>query len=104
MQNRANIFSPFDALEGFKNRIKQEEIILEEKPILSEDQIDSLNEVLISLKVGNNIEVTYFKNKRIKVKGIVTKINMIKKIIRINNIDIDIISIINIERENSYNI
>lgn len=97
MQNRASIFSPFDALEGFKNRIKQEEVTLEEKPILSEDQIDSLNEVLISLKVGDYIELTYFKNKKIKVEGIVTKINKIKKIITINKIEIDILSIINIE-------
>ena len=37
--NRAKLFLSYDALKGFKERIREKERIIVSKPILSEDQL-----------------------------------------------------------------
>ncbi|MGL4949478.1 MAG: hypothetical protein ACRC5M_03765 [Anaeroplasmataceae bacterium] len=58
-------FMPFDPLEGFKEKIKEHEIVYVDKPQLSEDQEYSINLCLNNLKVGDLIFIKYYKNRSI---------------------------------------
>lgn len=57
------------------------------KPVLSNDQLHILNELLVeSFYNQNKIKIIYFKNNlSYKVEGIITSIDVNNKIIRIDN-------------------
>ena len=103
-QERAKIFAPFDALKGFKEALKEEEVIKVTKVSLSEDQKDELDKILRQLKVGMMIEVIHYdllEKSYIKTIGVFTKIDTINKCIFVvknkllidDIIDIKIISV-----------
>lgn len=80
MVDRAKQFLPFDALKGFKEALKEKEIVLVDQKELLEDEIELLNQKIIQLKTGMMIQVVYFnKREYIKVIGLVSKINFIEK-------------------------
>ena len=58
-------FQPFDALKGFKEALKKQEQQKIEKPILSEDQENKINEMLLNLKIQDKIELRYYDNNQI---------------------------------------
>ena len=99
MPNRACQFAPFDALEGFQKELRKEEIEKEQKPILSIDQIDEINQELNSIQVGDLVKISYFQNKKKNITGIITKMNPITKTIKINHLEIEIFNIIMIEKQ-----
>lgn len=93
-KERAKIFAPFDALKGFKEALKDEEVIKVSKVTLSEDQELLINNTLNSLEKGMMVEIVYFSNEHnyyLKNIGIFTKIDLINKVIFIvkNKILID---------------
>ena len=103
-QERAKIFAPFDALKGFKEALKEEEIIRVSKVTLSEDQEEMINNILKKLEKGMMIEVVYYETKEenyLKLVGIFTRIDEInktifvvkKRILIANIIDIKIVSV-----------
>ena len=58
--HRAKIFTPFAALKGFEDCIRQKEIVYEEYPVLSEEQKDRLDQKVQMIGTGYVLTVTYF--------------------------------------------
>ena len=81
---------PFNALEHYDDYIHSVYEIRNriEKPILSEEQIEELNESLVKYN-HDEVEVTYFKQGEIKkIQGFINKIDTVNKSITISNIKI----------------
>jgi non-homologous end joining protein Ku len=81
-KERAKIFAPFDALKGFKEALKEEEVIKIPKATLSEDQEIIINNTLNNLEKGMMVEVIHYSNENeyyLKNIGIFTKIDLINK-------------------------
>ena len=95
---RAKQFLPFDALKGFQEALREKEIEYEEKRELSEEVLIELNNKFNQIEKESYVEIKYYKNGRYnKIKGIVTKIDYIKRRIQINkNYNINICDIISI--------
>ena len=78
ISERAKIFAPFDALKGFRELLKEQELVKEEKKELSEDMINDLSIVLNSLQIQDLIEVKHYNHKEecyIITTGVLTKID-----------------------------
>ena len=104
ISERAKIFAPFDALKGFREMLKEQEFIKEEKKILSDDMIEELSHKINSLKIGFIVDVKHYNEKEEayqKTVGVLTKIdNAYKKITIVKQkINIDDILDINIIEE-----
>lgn len=90
MQNRAKIFMPFDALSGFKDALRREEELHENKFSNKETIIEKIKK----LYKGDRVEVTYFYNFEVITSfGELKEIDYKKKRIRVSNsiIDFDMI-------------
>ena len=78
--DRARQFLPFDALKGLNEALRSKEIEYEDRKDLSEDEEEKISNILLSLESGNNIRVKYYyKRQYILLKGIIKKIDPIKK-------------------------
>ena len=100
IKERAKIFSPFDALKGFREMLAQEEIIKEDKKVLSEDQINDLSNIINELIIGMMIKVKYYDYKDSCYKtliGVFTKLDTTYKRISIVKTKINIMDIYAIE-------
>ena len=83
---RAKQFLPFDALKGLQEALREKEIEYEEKKELSEETLADLDNILNRIGIGNIVKIKYYRNRRyIEIKGLVTKIDSIKKKIQIDN-------------------
>ena len=85
---RAKQFAPFDALTGLRIALKEKEKIREERKIISEEKAEEINEMLISLEVGDNITVIYYNESEqeyIYLSGNITLFNKDKKLLEIGN-------------------
>ena len=97
---RAEQFLPFDALKGFKEEIKKREKVLVDKIILSEEDEKELNYYLTQLHKGMEVQIVYFKsNQYIEVKGLVSFIDEINKVIQIVKTRINIDDILSIKSQ-----
>ena len=96
---RAKQFLPFDALEGFKEALKEKEKQYEEKRELSEERLNELQNIFNKIEKESKIKIKYYKDSRyIERAGKITNIDYIKKKIQINkNEYINICDIINME-------
>lgn len=82
--DRAYIFQSFDALKGFREVIKAQEVIKVERPFLSEDDFLELNRQVQSLVPGMMLTVIYFKNgSYIKKTGQLSKLDFDTKSLQI---------------------
>lgn len=99
MPNRASLFSPFDALTGLKELLKECEEIKESPPILSPDQIEEINNQLKTIQEKDRISIIFFHKKKETIKGEIKKINKMEKTIRIENKVIKINEILEIAKE-----
>ncbi|HHT39656.1 MAG: YolD-like family protein [Acholeplasmatales bacterium] len=91
---------PFDALTGFKEALialKKKRLYLE-KPLLSEDQYQTLNEnIKIALKHDLKIELYYYSKGRINyLNAKITKIDYHLKKIKIANKVVDVSAVLTI--------
>lgn len=94
---RAQIFQSFDALKGFREILKQQEVIIVPKKELSEDDCEELNRKVHQIQVGMMIQVIYYDHGRyIQLEGKVSKINLDTKMIQIVKTKIDLKSIVSI--------
>ena len=61
-EDRAKQFMPFDALKGLQEELRkrEERRLRQNKRDLSDDQIESLTNVLNSLKRGMTVQITYY--------------------------------------------
>ena len=97
---RAQIFQSFDALKGFRELLKEQEKIIVQRKILSEDDLEELDQKVHQIQIGMNITVIYFHNGQyIQLTGRVTKLNFDTKIIQIVKTKLNIKSITSIEFE-----
>ena len=98
-EQRAKIFLPFDALNGFREALIEKEIESEEKKDFFDEACNVLQVEFNKIEIGSSIYVMYYSKKRyVSIKGIVTGIDYIKKKIRINDeLNINICDICKIE-------
>lgn len=66
IEQRAKIFLPFAGVRGLDEAIerKKEEKMMERKILLSEESEDEINRVLLSIRKGDRIKVTYYDGAR----------------------------------------
>lgn len=94
---RAQIFSSFDALKGFREILKEQEKVIVPKKILSEDDLSELDYKFNKIKIGMIIKIIYYnRGEYIQLEGIVSKLNKDTKIIQIVKTKINIQNIISI--------
>ena len=87
-EERARIFLPFDALTGLREALKEKEIEYEDKKELAEESYIQLEKEFNKIEKNSQIKVVFYKNRRyIETSGIVTKIDLVKKKIQINNLE-----------------
>ena len=80
LNQRAKTFTPFSALKGFEELIREQENIYEEMPVLSDDQHEDLNYAVSRIRIGDDITVKYFRDYHIRtVFGAVAKLELQKK-------------------------
>ena len=86
LNQRAKIFSPYAALKGFENLIKQQEETYEEMPELSEDQYEDLNFAIKCVKAGDYVSIRYYRDLHIRtVSGTISRLTVEKKEIFIDS-------------------
>jgi hypothetical protein len=105
IKERAKIFSPFDALKGFREMLALEEIIKEDKKELSEDQSNEISNIINMLEVGMLVVVKYYVYEESCYKtmtGVFTKLDTTYRRISIVKTKINIADIYSIEiKENT---
>lgn len=61
-QDRAAQFSPFAALTGYEDTVKETARLTEERPILTEDEMAELDARLrLAMELGTEVSVTWFR-------------------------------------------
>ena len=86
ISDRAKIFAPYDALKGFKEMLKEQEMPKEEKKILSEEQLIELNNAILTLERGMMVNVkhyNYIESKYENTEGVFIKCDQVYKCIYI---------------------
>jgi hypothetical protein len=87
-EERAKQFMPFDALKGLREELKkrEEKFLKEPKRELSEQEVISLSQKIITLKKGDIIALTFFYDGHyITIKDKVQRINTAYKYIEISD-------------------
>lgn len=95
--DRARQFLSFDALKGLKEALKQKELVYVQKEDIIIDK-DLLDETFNELKVDDMVKVTYKNNDKYIIKtGILVKVDINAKYIKVVKEKIFIDDIVNIE-------
>lgn len=85
-EDRAKQFMPFAALKGFQEMLKEKERIVVPRMELSEEQKEELNRKLQMLEKNDIATVVYFQDgEYVKVKGMVSRIDLSSRIVKIVN-------------------
>lgn len=96
--DRAKQFMPFDALKGFREALLEKEKIMDSKVLLSEEQFNYLNDVILSIDIGSTILVTFYSdNKYIDKIFTIKKLSIDKNKIVLNDYKIFLSDIKNIK-------
>lgn len=86
MDNRAKQFVPFAAVKGFEEALRAKERITVEKIELSEERKEELNFMLHQIKKRDMITVVYFdKDEYVKVEGMVSRLDMDARVLKVVN-------------------
>lgn len=97
-EERARQFLPFDALKGFKEALREKEIEYVEKVELADEQIEEISDMLNIIEINTEVEIIhYFNRQYFKTKGIVKKVDTIKKQIIIGETKINFRDIFKIQ-------
>lgn len=99
-KERAKIFMPFDALKGFRQALRQEEMIKVEKKEVSEDKAEIIDQTLMKLKKGMLVKIVYYDSTKMQyllLTGVLTDISDIYKTLTIVKQKINISDIYEIE-------
>ena len=82
--DRARQFMPFDALDGFRALIEEQDKVVEKRKELSEERIEMLNERIRKVRKGERIIITYYnRDGYVKKDGIVSGFDFALKYIRV---------------------
>lgn len=97
---RAHIFSAFDALKGFREMLKEKERVIVSKRMLSEDDLEVLNQKVHAIEKGMMITLIYFDNgDYVQRTGRVVKVNFDEQYIQIIKSKILFKSIVDIQAD-----
>ena len=100
-KKRAQIFQSFDALKGLRELLIQQERVVVDKKILSEDDLELLDRKVKHIKPGMIITVVYYDHHQyIQLKGMVSKIHLETYYLQIVKTSISLKDIVSIEFEN----
>lgn len=89
--SRAQIFQSFDALKGFREILKEKEIVIVPKNILSEDDLAEVDYKVHQINVGMIVKVTYYDNGQyVQIEEKVSKLNLDTKMIQIVKTKLDL--------------
>lgn len=94
---RAKQFLPFNALRGYYTLVKEKEKVIEKKKSLSEDELERLEIEFEKIKVGMMVKIKYYNEDHYEcIEGMVSKIDLVFRKIRIVKEEIMIDDIIDI--------
>ena len=91
---------PFAALKGYEEAIREREHIVIERSELSEERLDELDNVFKRLRVGDIATCIYYNSSEecyIKVTGMVSKIDIDSRVLKIVNKRIEFDDIYDLE-------
>lgn len=87
--DRAKQFMPFAALRGYYDVVREKELIISDKKELTEEELFELNQMVSSIKKGDVVSVTYYKqNGYITISGVINQIDKVLGSMRIVKSDI----------------
>ena len=81
--DRAKQFLPFDALKGLQEELRkrEEKFLWEDRRILSEERLQELNDILITINTNDAVFVEYYScGKYLKISGYCKIIKNIKQL------------------------
>ncbi|MBR5516455.1 MAG: YolD-like family protein [Firmicutes bacterium] len=97
--DRAKQFAPFAALKGHEMELAKKREIIESRIELAEDEIESINECLGCLNIGDEVRVTYYDKKvYVTMIGNVEKIYIYESALQIKSKKIEFKDIYRIEK------
>ena len=83
---RAKQFLPFSALSGLSEALEKRERVAAPKIDLTKDMAEELNWIMQEVECGKVIEVLYVrKEERVKLTGMVLKIDRVGRILQVEN-------------------
>lgn len=95
---RAKQFLPFSALKGYYTLIKEKEKVIESRKVLSEDELERLQNEFLNVNIGMIVKIKYYSIDHYEeVEGMVSKIDLIYKKIQIVKTEINIKDIIDLK-------
>lgn len=101
MDNRAKQFMPFAALKGYEEALRAKERIVVEKIELSEDRKEELDFKLHQIQKRDMITVVYFdKDEYVRLEGMVSRLDVDARILKVVNTKIDFDNIYELEGNN----
>lgn len=95
---------PFDAMKGLQEalRVREERHSRVEKAVLSETQQQEINDVLVSLRGGETLVVTYYqKGHYLTVEGEFIKVDEYKKILLLSRWEIPLDDLYSLEKKDA---
>lgn len=100
MENRAKQFMPFAALRGYEEALRAKEKIVVEKIELSEEKKAELDYKLHQIQKNDMITVVYFyKDEYIRMEGMVSRLDIDARILKVVNTRIPFDDIYEIEAD-----
>lgn len=81
---RAQLFQSFDALQGFQTLLRKQETVVVDPKLLSNDDLQELNQKVHSLRTGMMVRVVCWEMGRyIQIEGLVSKIDFAAGVLQI---------------------
>ncbi len=100
---RAKQFMPFAALKGFEALIEQEAAYVERRKVLSEEQLEELDQQLQQLSMGDMIGVEYYAGRSyVTIRGRLRKIDPLHKTMTVEETVIPMRSILRVNPLDEY--
>ena len=95
---RAKQFMPFAALKGFEERLAAVAKYRERRKVLSDDQLQELDQQWLKLEEGNLVRIVYYyQDTHQSTEGIVQKIDEPRHVILVQNLKIRLSNIMSLE-------
>ena len=101
MIERAKQFMPFSPLKGYDELLMERTLVKSDKIEISEEKSKEINDILSVIKKKDLINIVYYdKNSYKELKGLVSNINDVDKIIKVIKTQINFDDIYSIEIRN----
>lgn len=99
-EDRAKQFMPFAALKGYEEALREKEKVIVTKVELSEERTAELNQQLHQIKKNDILTVVYFsKDAYLQVHGMVSRLDIEARILKVVNTKISFEDIYDIRIE-----